>query len=156
MLKIVPKTRKLSEISNSLEPVVRPSVRLSVRPSVCQFVRPAGKVTFGPEGLQPSTGARKKPPVGGPNFLVINKSNHEDQIGPVKIPKASLNKPKNFKESMFLTRYKNYDIRSNFLRHLCRRLYSSDNSSRDNPEQEEDDPVTLESGEEVGEDQEKD
>ena len=41
---------------------------LSVRSSV----RPSGKVTFGPEGPQPSGGARKKPPVGGLNFLATN------------------------------------------------------------------------------------
>ena len=34
-------------------------------------VRPAGKITFGPEGPQPFAGARKNPPVGGLNFLVI-------------------------------------------------------------------------------------
>ena len=46
-------------ISNSLKPVVRPSVRSSA------------KVSFGPERpLETSTGARKKPPVGGLNFLV--------------------------------------------------------------------------------------
>ena len=37
-------------------------------------VRPSGKVTFGPKGPKPSAGARKKPPVGGLNFLVDNNS----------------------------------------------------------------------------------
>ena len=57
--------------SNSLKPVVRPSVcpsvRLSVCPSVRLFLCPSGKITFGP-----STGARKKPPIGGLNFLVLD------------------------------------------------------------------------------------
>ena len=43
---------------------------LSVGPSVRLSVRPSGKVTFGPKGPWPSAGARKKPPVGGLNFLV--------------------------------------------------------------------------------------
>ena len=48
------KVFKTMQISNSLKPVVCPSVR--------PLVLPSGKIT--------SAGARKKPPVGGLNFLV--------------------------------------------------------------------------------------
>ena len=52
-------------LSNSLKPIVRPSVRPSVRSSVRQNHLWARR----PKALR-SAGARKKPPVGGLNFLV--------------------------------------------------------------------------------------
>ena len=55
--------------SNSLKPVVRPSVRPSVGPSVCPSLRQIH--LWVRRALQPSAGARKKPPVGGLNFRVI-------------------------------------------------------------------------------------
>ena len=50
--------------SNSLKPVVRPSVR----PAVCSSVRQ--KHLWARRALQPSAGGRKKPSIGGLNFLV--------------------------------------------------------------------------------------
>ena len=58
-------TRYLHLYLTPLNPLsVRLFVRLSVRPSV----RPSARIS-----LQSSAGARKKPPVGGLNFLVMLK-----------------------------------------------------------------------------------
>ena len=53
-----------------------PLTPLSVRPFVRLSVRPSGKITVGSEGPQPSTGAQKKPPIGGLHFPVIHKNNY--------------------------------------------------------------------------------